>query len=97
MAVTVLMVSGAFAEVITLGAVVPFIMVLIEPGRVMTMGPVAQVAEWVGIRSAEDLVVPLAGAFVSAALTAVGIRLLVVWATTRLAMVTGAELAVKAF
>ncbi len=96
-AVTVLMVSGAFAEVITLGTVVPFIMVLIEPGRVMTMGPVAQVAEWVGIRSAEDLVVPLAGAFVSAALTAVGIRLLVVWATTRLAMVTGAELAVKAF
>lgn len=97
LAITVLMVSSAFAEVVTLGTVVPFITVLIEPERVMIIRPVAQVAEWLGIRSADQLVAPMAAVFVSAALAAVAIRLLVVWATTRLAMVTGAELAVKAF
>jgi len=97
LAVTVLMVSSAFAEVVSLGTVVPFITVLIEPERVMAIGPVAQAAEWAGIGSADQLVALLAAAFVSATLAAVAIRLMVVWTTTRLAMVTGAELASKAF
>ncbi len=97
LAVTALMVSSAFAEVVTLGAVVPFVTVLIEPERVMSIGLVTQAAEWVGIRSADQLVTPLATVFVCAALAAVAIRLMVLWATMRLAMATGAELAVKAF
>jgi len=95
--VTILMVCSAFAEVITLGAVLPFIAVLVEPERAMAFGPVARVAEWVGITSADQLVFPLAGAFLATALLAAALRFLVVWATTRLAMATGAELASKAF
>ncbi len=95
--VTILMVCSAFAEVITLGTVVPFIAVLVEPERAMTFGLVARVAEWVGITSADQLVFPLAGVFLATALMAAALRLLVLWATTRLAMASGAELAVKAF
>ena len=95
--VTILMVCSAFAEVITLGAVVPFIAVLVEPERAMAFGPAAWVAEWVGITSSDQLVFPLAGAFLATALLAAALRLLVVWATTRLAMATGAELAANAF
>ena len=94
--VTILMVCSAFAEVVTLGAVVPFIAVLVEPERAMAFGPVARVAEWVGITSTDQLVFPLAGAFLATALLAAALRFLVVWATTRLAMATGAELASKA-
>ena len=97
LAVTILMVCSAFAEVITLGTVVPFIAVLVEPERAMAFGPVARVAEWVGITSADQLVFPLAGVFLATALMAAALRLLVLWATTRLAMATGAELAAKAF
>jgi|MDSW01.1.fsa_nt_gb ABC-type multidrug transport system fused ATPase/permease subunit len=96
-AVTALMVASAFAEVMTLGTVVPFIAVLVEPERAMAFGPVARVAGWFGITSASQLVAPLAGAFVVAAVSAVALRLTVLWATTRLAMAAGAELASKAF
>lgn len=96
-AVTALMVASAFAEVMTLGTAVPFIAVLVEPERAMAFGPIARAAGWVGITSASQLVVPLAGAFVVAALAAVVLRLTVLWATTRLATAAGAELASKAF
>ncbi|MDG2426888.1 MAG: ABC transporter ATP-binding protein [Acidimicrobiales bacterium] len=97
LAVTILMFFSAFAEVITLGAVVPFIAVLVEPERALAFGPVPQVAEWFGITSGEELVFPLAGAFLVAALGAASLRFMVLWTTTRLAMATGAELATKAF
>jgi len=95
--VTVLMACSAFAEVITLGTVVPFIAVLVEPERAMAFGPVSRIPEWIGLTSTDQLVFLLAGAFVAAALMAAALRFLVLWATTRLAMATGAELAAKAF
>lgn len=97
LAVTILMVVSAFAEVLTLGAVVPFIAVLVEPERVLAFGPVSQVADWFGIASADDLVLPLAGAFLAAAIVGATLRFVVLWTTNRLAMATGGELAAKAF
>ena len=96
-AVTLLMVGSAFAEVVSLGTVLPFIAVLVEPERAMSFGPIASIADWVGITSADDLLLPLAGVFVVVALAAASLRLLVLWATNRWAVATGAELASKAF
>ena len=95
--VTALMVVSAFAEVATLGAVIPFITVLVDPERVFSYGLVADLAPLVGADEPGDLVLPLALVFVVGAILAAAIRLVVLWSSTRLAMVTGADLSAEAY
>ncbi|SVA37096.1 uncharacterized protein METZ01_LOCUS89950, partial [marine metagenome] len=95
--VTALMVVSAFAEVATLGAVIPFITVLVDPERVFSYGLVADLAQLVGVDEPGDLVLPLALVFVAGAVLAAAIRLVVLWSSTRLAMVTGADLSAEAY
>ena len=96
-AVLLLMVIGGFAEVLSIGAVIPFITVLVSPERVLEFGPVETLAQTLGVDRPEDLVLPLAVVFVVGAILAAAIRLAVVWATTRLAVVVGADLSVGAY
>ncbi len=90
--VSLLMVVSAFADVLTLGVVVPFIAVLIDPKRVLEYGPVAELTQLLNVNRPEDLVVPLAVLFVVGVTVAVVIRLVVVWSTTRLAVAIGCDL-----
>ena len=96
-AVTSLMLLSAFAEVATLGAVIPFITVLVNPDRVMQYEVVATLARFIGAVQPEDLIVPLALVFVAGAVFSALVRLVVVWATTHLAIVLGADLTVEAY
>ena len=96
-AVTSLMLLSAFAEVATLGAVIPFITVLVNPDRVMQYEVVASLARSIGVVQPEDLIVPLALVFVTGAVFSALVRLVVVWATTHLAIVLGADLTVEAY
>jgi ATP-binding cassette subfamily B protein len=95
--VSLLMTLSAFAEVATLGAVIPFITVLVDPERVFLYGPVAYLAQLLGVTRPEELVLPLAMVFVAGALLAAAIRLAVVWSATRLAVATGADLSADAY
>ena len=95
--VTSLMLLSAFAEVATLGAVIPFITVLVNPDRVMQYEVVASLARSIGVVQPEDLIVPLALVFVTGAVFSALVRLVVVWATTHLAIVLGADLTVEAY
>ena len=62
-----MMVMSAFAEVISLGAVLPFLGVLISPDRVFQRPIVASMASTFRITSASELVLPITLAFVFAA------------------------------
>ena len=94
---TGLMLVSAFAEVVSLGAVLPFLSILIVPENVFNHPIVANIAlEW-GITSADQLVLPLTVAFVAAALLAGAIRILLLWASTRLAVVCGSELSIEVY
>ena len=95
--VALLMIVSAFAEVLTLGAVLPFITVLVQPERVFQYGPIADLAQFLNVNRAEDLVFPLACLFVGGALLSAAVRLTVVWSTTRLAMAIGADLCADAY
>ena len=95
--VTLLMLLSAFAEVATLGAVIPFITVLVNPDRVMQYEVVASLARFIGVVQPEDLIVPLALVFVAGAVFSVLVRMVVVWATTYLSIVLGADLSVEAY
>jgi ABC-type multidrug transport system fused ATPase/permease subunit len=88
---------SAFAEVASLSAVLPFLGVLVAPEQVFGHPVVADVALAWGFTSADQLVLPLTVAFAAAALMAGIIRILLLWASTRLAVSTGADLSLEVY
>ena len=92
-----LMLASAFAEVVSLGAVLPFIGILTAPEKVLKYPWVAGVAKAWGTASAADLVLPFTIAFAVAAMLAGGLRLLTIWAGIRVAFATGADLSTDVY
>ena len=93
----VLMLLSALAQVFSLGAVVPFLSVLAAPELVFNHPVVKGVALAWGITSAEQLILPITVIFVAAALIAGVIQMLVLWASSRLAVASGSELSIEAY
>ncbi|MDE0931449.1 MAG: ABC transporter ATP-binding protein, partial [Halioglobus sp.] len=94
---TGLMLVSAFAEVVSLGAVLPFLGVLVAPERVFNHPIVADMALAWGITSADQLALPLTVVFIAAALIAGAIRMLLLWANTRITNACGADLSIKVY
>jgi ATP-binding cassette, subfamily B, bacterial PglK len=92
-----LMLISAFAEVASLGAVLPFLGILVAPERILNHPFVGDVAQDLGITSADQLVLPLTLVFISVAVIAGAIRIFLIWASTRLAFSTGADLGIEVY
>src|SRR4030067_1311018 len=93
----VLMVLASFAEILSIGSVLPFLGVLTAPDRVFGL-PLAQpFIQIAGLTSPGQLLLPLTMAFGLAALMAGMMRLLLLWASTRLSFATGADLSVAIY
>ena len=97
MLLTGLMLVSALVEVVSLGAVMPFLGVLTAPGRLFSHPIVADRAQAWGITSADQLVLPLTVTFATAALLAGAIRILLLWASTRIAFAGGADLGIEVY
>jgi ATP-binding cassette, subfamily B, bacterial PglK len=95
--VLVLMLVSALAEVISLGAVLPFIGALVSPDKVFNHPLVADVVQVLGITSADQLVLPFTIAFVAAALGAGAIRMLLLWVNSRLVFASGTDLSIAVY
>lgn len=93
----VLMVLSTFAEVISLGSVLPFLGILITPERIFNHSVVRDLARGWGITSADQLVLPITVAFAAIAVIAGAIRMLVSWVSTRLAFACGADLSIEVY
>lgn len=93
----VLTLVGTFAEVVSLGAVLPFLGILIVPEKVFSYPLIANYAPAWGITSAGQLVLPLTIGFVIIALVAGAIRLLLLWANTKFAFASGADLSIEVY
>ncbi len=92
-----LMLVSAFAEVVSLGAVLPFLGILTAPDLVFNHPIVVDVALAWSIGSADQLVLPLTFGFAAAALIAGAIRILSLWASNRLAFASGADLGIGVY
>src|SRR5450755_455429 len=88
---TVLILMSALAEIVSLGAVLPFLAILTSPERVFANPHVGYWVRALGITSPQQLVLPFAVAFALAAVLAGAFRLLVLWISTRVAYATGAD------
>lgn len=93
----VLMLLSAFTEIVSLGAVLPFIGIITAPEVVFKSPMVADLVRVWGITSADQLVLPFTVGFAVAALVAGLIRLLLLWASTRLAFASGADLSIEVY
>ena len=91
------MLSASFAEMLSIGAVLPYLAVLSDPGRSYEH-PVAQpFIQAFGIASADQMLLPLTFAFGLATLVAGCVRLMLLWASTRLSFAVGADLSVNIY
>jgi ATP-binding cassette, subfamily B, bacterial PglK len=91
------MVASAFAEVASLGAVLPFLAVLASPERIFNNHWVAHAAHVFGIERPDQLLLPLSVIFAVVALIAGAIRLLLLWVSTRFTFATGADLSIEVY
>jgi ABC-type multidrug transport system fused ATPase/permease subunit len=92
-----LMLVSAVAEVISLGALLPFLGILTAPERVLRYPMVAEVmAKW-GVVSVPGLVLPITIAFVVAIAVSAAIRMLLLWATTQFTLTAGVELSCETY
>lgn len=88
---------SSMAEVVSLGAVLPFIGILTQPEKVFAAPWLADVISAMNIKSGAELVLPLTIGFAIAALVAGGLRLLLLWVGIRLGNATGADLSIEVY
>jgi ABC-type multidrug transport system fused ATPase/permease subunit len=95
--VSVLMLVSAVMEMVSIGAVLPFLGILSVPDKVFSHPIVAGLALRLGIESADQLVLPLTLAFVATALAAGGVRLVLLRVSTRFGFATGADISTEVY
>lgn len=87
-----LMLISAFAEVVSLGAVLPFLAILATPDVVFNHPIIGNLAHYWNLNSPDQLVLPLVVAFALLAIVAGTIRVLLLWISTRLSFSSGTDL-----
>jgi ATP-binding cassette, subfamily B, bacterial PglK len=92
-----LMIVSTLAEVVSLGAVLPFLGVLTAPDRVLKHPLVADFARALHITTADQLVLPLTIAFAAAALISGAIRIAQSWAIARFTFASGADISSEVY
>lgn len=93
----VVMLFGSMADLVSLGAALPFLGVLSDPGRLWQQPAMRVLASWIGVTQASQFLFPATGAFAAAALLAAVIRLLNVWLNIQLAAAVGSDLSFVAY
>ena len=93
----VLMILASFAEILSIGAVLPFLAILTDPGRVFAHPTAQPIIHDLGLTEPKQLLLSLTIAFGLAALIAGAMRLLLLWASTRLSYAAGADLSINIY
>jgi ABC-type multidrug transport system fused ATPase/permease subunit len=88
---------SAFAELASLGAVIPFIGALTEPDRLFKWPIIARIAHALGIDTPDQLLLPMAIGFAVIALSAGAVRMLLLWASARITLASGADLSSEVY
>ena len=93
----VLMVVASFAEIISIGSVIPFLSALTSPENFF-INPLAQpLISLLRIESANQLIVPLTIIFCLSAILSGGVRLVLLIFTTRLSFATGSDFGIDIY
>jgi len=91
------MILASFAEIISIGAILPFLGILTAPERVFDHPAAQPVIRTLGLTAPNQLLLPLTLGFGLAALVSGGMRLLLLYTSIRLSFATGAELSINIY
>ena len=91
------MFAASFAEILSIGAVLPFLAVLTNPDRIFQLPVVRPLINFLGFSSPDQLLLPLTIVFAFAALISGAMRLLLLWASTRISFAIGADLSINIY
>jgi ABC-type bacteriocin/lantibiotic exporter with double-glycine peptidase domain len=92
-----MMLASGGAELVSLGAVLPFLAVLSNPEQLWQQTFVQDLASRAGLTAASQLLLPATFAFAGAAVLAALIRLANLWLNGRLAAAVGSDLGLEAY
>ncbi len=93
-----LMLCGVFAEMATLGAVLPFLGVLTNPDVIFEKYSIVKsFGQLFGVTTGAQMVLPLTLLFIGIVLISSGIRFVLLWASSRLSHVVGVDLGFKVY
>lgn len=95
--VFLLMIAAAFAEVVSIGAVLPFLGALTAPERVFTHSLGQPLVELLGLTDPQQLLLPLTVIFCAAIMVTAVLRLLLLWVQTRLGYAIGADFSTQVY
>ncbi|MBU3615572.1 ABC transporter ATP-binding protein [Polynucleobacter sp. Latsch14-2] len=91
------MILASFAEIISIGAVIPFLGVLTSPEKIFLNDNFSSYLRWFEIDQASELLLPVTIIFCISALLSGVIRLILLWMTMRLSFATGADLGIQIY
>lgn len=92
-----LMIVTAFAEVLSIGAVLPFLGILTSPDVVFAQPFLAPLIQTLGVQTPAQLLFPLTVLFALAAITSGLMRILLLWAQYRLSSAMGTDLSLNVY
>jgi ATP-binding cassette subfamily B protein len=87
----------AFAEVLSLGAIIPFLGVLISPEKVFEIQKLQFFWDLLGIKTSSEILLPITVVFAIGALVAGGFRLGLLYVSTRLSFAVGADISIEIY
>jgi len=93
----VLMIIASIAEMISIGAILPFLGVLTAPEQIFAHPSMQPVIVFFGFESPSQLMLPLTISFILAALVAGLIRLTLLFTTTRFSFAAGADISIDIY
>lgn len=93
----ILMLVGSLAELVTIGAVVPFIALMAQPELAADYPLLQRVFSAMGWQDQDSLALPMSIAFLSIIALATGIRLLLIFASNKLVFAIGHDIGVKLY
>lgn len=92
-----LMIVASLSEIISIGAVLPFLAVIVSPEDLFQHKLMVQVIDFFALSDPSQLVFPLTVIFVISALFAGFVRLILLYMMTRFAFATGADLSINIY
>ncbi len=92
-----LIVLSSLAEIVSIGSAMPFLGALTMPEKVFHAAPAQPFIEAFRLSSPQQILLPLTAFFCLAALLAGALRLLLLWATTRLSFAVGSDLSISIY
>ena len=93
----ILIIFSSFAEVISIGAVIPFLGAMTAPESILNLPYMQPIVSWLDISSPKELLILFTIIFIIAALFSGAMRLFLLWFQTRLGHSVGASIGIEIY